>query len=221
MTTTYDEDTATVAEPEVKYKYEFKPYIPQGFRGEAQTPVDVLIRAQSALQDEARWVKQEWYRNDHPDVDPDDPFCNDWKACASGMVALVSIGSARTLSDVRYDPETCKYQPRSIPKEDQRWRLLLESEGFRSDDPPNKELYDTANAFLLEGIRDAATQEAPGFGGARFWQSVPEFNDSYLTTRENVLRAFSYAIALAAQSEAKKQVATQLRDKLEGMIASA
>ena len=220
MTITEDQGTTEDLEPEVQYQYEFKTYIPQGFKGEPQTPVEVLLRAQSALQDEARWVKQEWYRNDHPEVDPDDPFCNDWKACASGMVALVSIGSARTLSNVKYDPTACKYVLNAVPKDQQRWRLLLESEGYRSPEPPNKELYDAANAFLLEGIRETSLQQQIGFG-LRFWSSVPEFNDSYLTTREDVLRAFSFAIVAAAKAEATSKVATVLRDKLEGMIASA
>ena len=70
----------------------FVPYVPHGFEGPTVDVVDALKRAKAVLVEEDRWVKRSWFLNEHPEVDPQDPFCNSWKVCAEGAVLVVTIG---------------------------------------------------------------------------------------------------------------------------------
>lgn len=74
---------------------EFKTFLPDGWTAPPDTPLDALRAARDLLRDEHKWTKGDWFQNEHPEVDPEDPFCNSWKVCAEGAVAMVTIGACR------------------------------------------------------------------------------------------------------------------------------
>lgn len=71
---------------------DFVPYVPEGFEGPATTVVDALRRARATLDAEGRWMKGSWFSNAHPEVNPEDPYCNSWSVCAEGAVGIVTQG---------------------------------------------------------------------------------------------------------------------------------
>lgn len=212
------EDDVIVAEgKDVKPTFEWKPYVPKG-RDQATTPLQALIQGQAVLFEEERWVKSAWFQNDHPEVDPDDPFCNDWKVCAAGAVLMVTCGAVRQTSKVKirevegtftdaFDPARFQRVACVIPREKQKWTVAWPDETDGVPEPEGWGVYNKAIGFLTEGARLAT---------GRGWGDVPGFNDAGVTTRTDVLKAFSLAIALAAKAEAEaasgKLVAQELLD---------
>lgn len=208
-----DEKQAEVEEP--KPSWEFRRFTPKGFDGPPETPVEALLQAQTVLFDEERWVKQEWYQNKHPKIDPDDPFCNDWKVCAAGAVFMVTIGATRQLTklDFAYNDDYSKYEVLAcpIPKDQQQWGV--DWAGSEQDNPEAAELYNKALAFL----RDGGNGVVDGF----VFDNVPAFNDHYRTTRQDVLKAFSKGIALAARAEVEAEVNASVAERLNNVFAKA
>jgi hypothetical protein len=198
---------------EPKVAIEWRPHIPAGFDGPADTPLEALIRGQNVLFEEDKWVKQAWFNNEHPEVDPEDPFCNDWQVCAAGAVLMVTVGAARQTTRIKWkardevgeddvvvearheglsDPESFVKVSCPIPKERQTWGIIWADERDDAEQPEGTEVYKQALEFLAVG---ASVVSGRHFG------DVPSFNDSSWTTRTDVLKAFSKAIALAAEAQ--------------------
>lgn len=190
----------TDTETQPKSTWENKRYTPVGFEP-AETPLQALIQAQFLLLDEERWVKGEWFNNHNPDLDPDDPFCNSWQVCAAGAVAIVTVGAARRVEKVEHtwDEELERYHLSTcpIPKEDQSWVLDFERDEYAAP-AENVELYNRALALLKDGANYGQSY--------RYFSSVPNFNDDGMTSRQDVLKAFTHAIVAAAKAEAEAAV---------------
>lgn len=86
-------------------RMELKRWLPDGIEDFPRTALEALVAGRAVLVDERKWTTSEWYSNAHPQVDPDDPFCNSWTACAEGAVALTTIGATRGQSEYK-DPAT-------------------------------------------------------------------------------------------------------------------
>lgn len=166
--------TATETEP----VWEFRPLIPDGFEGEPVDVVDALRRARAATMDEGRWMRSDWFRNDHPEVDPEDPYCNDWRACAEGLVHIVTIGMARRTFPVPEVSEWLSIRPRDPYL---AWRYPR---------PEMADLYLQAIAVL----RDAGETR----WGVRYGEAN-QYNDKQCSTRTEVVGWFDDAIALAEE----------------------
>lgn len=189
--------TETAPEPQVEVpQWEFKRHTPKGFNAPPTTASEALLQAQTVLLDEERWVKGEWFSNHHPEVDPDDPFCNDWQACAAGALITVTIGACRQLSkwDFEYNKEGAYVRTVCpIPKHFQKWGFNWDMD----DGPPEGNgLYAQTHEYLRKGAVQAT---------GRLWSSVPSFNDASETTRQDVIAAFSRAIALAVRDEVEQE----------------
>lgn len=141
-------------------------YVPEGMEPPA-TVKDVLVAARQLLSDEQRWLKGSLFRNDHPEVDPSTPFCNDWKVCAQGAVHVVTYGVREYVPD-----RDCGACQRSI-----RWDVTEP----KADDP-QRVLHDGA----MEALHH---QLPPGYS------TIPSLNDRKTTALGDVLGVFDAAIA--------------------------
>lgn len=72
---------------------DWKAFRPAGFDSEPTTVVEALKQARTVILDEGRWMTGQWFQNEHPGVDPEDPFCNSWAVCAEGALAIVTVGA--------------------------------------------------------------------------------------------------------------------------------
>lgn len=220
----------TTTDPKVAI--EWRPHIPVGFEGPATTPVEALIRGQNVLFEEDKWVKQAWFNNEHPEVDPEDPFCNDWQVCAAGAVLMVTVGAARKTTRLKWkeraevtaedkilverhsgilDPEAYVKVECQIPKDSQSWGIIWPQDED-VDVPEGWDVYTKALEFLRLGVNNTA---------GRSFGDVPSFNDSSYTTRTDVLKAFSKAIALAAAAEAEAKAVQAVTQSLVTSITHA
>lgn len=75
--------------------YERQILVPEGFSGEPTSTLDVLRRTLASLLEEECWMQNSWFQNEHPEVDSEDAFCNNWAACMEGHVYAVSFGAIR------------------------------------------------------------------------------------------------------------------------------
>lgn len=213
-----------------KVAVEWRPHIPKGFSGPADTPVEALLRAQDILFEEDKWVKQAWFHNEHPEVDPEDPFCNNWNVCAAGAVLMVTVGAARVKTRIKWksqdeveegdvvlkdrlpslsDPESFVQVECPIPQERQSWGIVWSDEREDVDTPEGWDVYQEALGFLTQG--------AVQVSGLAI-RDVPAFNDNYLTTRTDVLKAFSRAIVLASAAEAEKEAVREVTQELVATV---
>jgi hypothetical protein len=217
---------------------EWRTHIPQGFNGPATTPLEALIRGQFVLFEEDRWVKSAWFDNEHPEEDPEDPFCNDWQVCAAGAVLMVSVGAARRVERLKWkeqsdvqpddkivrasnpaldDPDAFVKVLCPIPKDVQSWGILWPDEQDNVDTPEGWDVYQEALEFLRAGAVKAT---------GRVWSDVPTFNDASMISRTEVLKAFSQAIALAAKAEGQAETAQAVAQSaadavLQGVVYNA
>ena len=220
----------TTTDPKVAI--DWRPHIPVGFEGPATTPVEALIRGQSVLFEEDKWVKQAWFQNEHPEVDPEDPFCNDWQVCAAGAVLMVTVGAARKTTRLKWkprndvtaqdtvikdrhdgisDPESYVKVSCPIPKDSQGWGIVWPDDED-TNVPEGWDVYQAALEFLRSGA--SLTSNRP-------WIDVPTFNDNNFTDRTSVLKAFSKAIALAAAAEAEAKAVQAVTQSLVTSITHA
>lgn len=161
-------------------KTEWKPFIPEGFEGEPVDEVDALKRARAVLEEEGRWIRGDWYQNDHPEVDPEDPFCNDWTVCAEGAVLMVTVGAARKPGWGVWG-----------------WVLPQEDRLTRERRREQSRLYESCLKLLVR----AARVRWPELG----YENANSFNDSTAcSTQTDVLAWFDDAIALAEPEVAQR-----------------
>ena len=155
-------------------RVEFRPYVPEGFEGEPVDEADALRRSRAVLAVEGRWLRGKWYQNLHPEVDPEDPFCNDWRVCAEGAVLMVTIGAAR------------------LPGRNQPWTPRLpDTTTLRRREAQHK-LYRSSVSLL--------TRAGQARWPALHYSEANRFNDDNeraCRTRTDVLGWFDDAIALA------------------------
>jgi len=155
---------------------EWQVLVPEGFEGEPTSVVDVLKRALAALVAEGEWMRGNWFINAHPEVDPEDAFCNDWRACADGFILVVTQGAHRRIgSDTTWG---------------RRWHL---DENAMSRDGGVGVLVLGARTAL----RTAANAALPQVMGGSGFYGVPMINDHYCPTRRAAVEWFTQAVALA------------------------
>jgi hypothetical protein len=70
-------------------------YLPEGWTERPSDVNGVLRMSRDILDEEGRWRKGDWFANEHPELDPNDPFCNNWQACAEGLIGIAAIGVVR------------------------------------------------------------------------------------------------------------------------------
>lgn len=120
---------------------EFKLFLPDGWDKPPETPVEALKAARDLLRDEHKWTKGDWFKNAHPEHDPEDPFCNSWKVCAEGAIGMVTIGASRLNDQFPWD-FTCS-----------------------GADPNASKVYDEAAALLADAL-DGDYSSVPDFNDA-------------------------------------------------------
>lgn len=76
------------------HTFQLRPYVPEG-HAIPTTALEALKAARELLAEEGRWVSGHWFQNAHPEVDPEDPFCNSWAVCAQGAIGVVTVGAVR------------------------------------------------------------------------------------------------------------------------------
>lgn len=145
-------------------------YVPDGFEGSPTTVADALDRTAALLDEEGRWTRGEWFRQDNRD-DPryrEDPFCDGWSCCAEGALRLVTVG-------VRWGKFTWIIDNRDVNDSD---------------------LYEEARRTLLETINELHGESSGSHyrftpGGPRYpgFAHVPSFNDHYAPDRSTVVAA--------------------------------
>lgn len=145
---------------------------------EVRSVSNVLRAARNLLEAEGRWCRANWFKNPHQDVDPDDPFCNDWQACAEGAVAVVTLGVIRE----RWT-------------DDGRWSSWMVPE-FLEYEHYDQEKYDMAVVAV-----DILRQAGEALTG-RAYEGAYSYNDKAFESREHVLQWFDKAIEMADAMEA-------------------
>jgi hypothetical protein len=156
----------------------FVRYTPEGYPDPPTTIVETLEQAKTVLVREGTWCRSTWFYNQHPEVNPDDPFCNSWKVCAEGAVGIVTYGvkSNRKAFDQDLSNEAWTYDTGS-------------SDVYTSDE---YQLYKKALRLLLRAGQ--AT-----FGMSR--DAANSYNDAVVANRGEVTAWFDVAIAVAKADE--------------------
>jgi hypothetical protein len=165
--------------------YELVQWTPVGGEG-ATTVLEALQFARDLLDEEGRWLSGEWFTNHHPEVNPQDPFCNSWGVCAQGAIGVATIGAVRG--------KTSKWESSF-----DHWRFD-ETLACRITTPRNdlytqtvQALVDHLPTYVIEGDEiddetgDWVDQECK-------FDSIPEWNDHDDRTRDDVLAVFDGAI---------------------------
>jgi hypothetical protein len=166
-------------------QFQVKKFLPEGFETAPTNGLEALRQARQVLVDEGRWMTGDWFHNEHPEVDPEDPFCNSWAVCAEGAVAVVACGTVHThngwesASSV-LDGGSCYLTP--------------------ADDPWGGRLFrfpEQDSAIYKEALRYLRKAGELLTGSVR--TAVHNYNDSdrIINTRTQVLAWFDVAIALA------------------------
>lgn len=159
---------------------ELQTYVPPGFEGYPTDVADVLRRVLAAIQDEERWMKGQWFMNRHPDVDPEDAFCNNWSACMDGHLKAVTIGAAR--------------RPTIAPG----WDIWSEIEKYLPPgEDPQFDLYRDAARVL----KDAASPVLMPQASQPVTYAIVTWNDDVCKTRTDAVRWLEAAINLAEETD--------------------
>lgn len=178
---------------------EFQRFLPTGWKERPTTVLDVLRAGRAVLEDEQNWIKEHFFYNDNPLLDPDDAYCNHWHVCALGAIGIVTIGNYREVppSDQTFDG------PYGIPTQ-YRW-------GFDEtayEDVADRELYDSAARLLRDAIPIGAVMlpecgdpacEACKLAEVDFSDGVGgiiSFNDHDVTIHAQVMAMFDKAIEM-------------------------
>jgi hypothetical protein len=180
----------------------FVKYVPKG-KTAPTTVLEALIAARDLLVDEHRWTKAEWFCNQDPHLNPNDPFCNSWRVCAQGAINTVTIGMAS--ADQMYElADANKASGCWLSTPDQReaspWVMVsdeYELTHYHLAPEEDVQLYRATSDALLFALNSGVSydEDAEEYDGA-YWDSIPEFNDTDETTRDDVMAAFDKAIAL-------------------------
>jgi hypothetical protein len=152
----------------------FVRFAPEDHPDPPTTIVEALEQAKAVLVREGTWCRSTWFYNAHPEVNPDDPFCNSWKVCAEGAVGIVTYGvkSNRKAYDQDLSNEAWAFDTGS-------------SDVYTSDE---YQLYKKALRLLLRA------------GHATFGMSkdaANSYNDGVVANRGEVIAWFDVAIAIA------------------------
>jgi hypothetical protein len=154
-------------------------YLPPGIDKRPETVVEALKAAKAATIQEGVWCKGEWFQNPHPEVDPQDAFCNNWQACAQGLIASVTIGSL-------YDNLGTDDEPHGV------WRFvdysLTTEEGTEAEQ--DSRLYQDTVAEVEKTLWERTKRNT----GEHWARSIPSFNDDYGTKRDDVVELFQETI---------------------------
>lgn len=143
-----------------------------------RTVVQALRNGKAILEREGAWMTGTWFKNEHPEVNPDDPFCNNWQVCAEGAVGIATIGVIKSA-----DPRNHAAL--------QSW-TFTDNVGFQKVDPAAMEMYKLAKN-ALRGAGNVMTGNNLSVAHA--------FNDGIFDTRAKVLDWFDKAISLAKSLE--------------------
>jgi len=171
--------------------------------------LDVLLATREEFKVEERWLKNNWFENQDPNQDPEDPWCDGWATCLGGMVASLTIGMARSLSHVGTERDDATDEITGyrvcLVKEHTGvdWNLIYDVDVQQNSpdgspwydfvgDPQDWDLYKETNETLV-----AVANEMYGHD----FDSVPEFNDSAMTTRSEVMRVVNKAISETLNEE--------------------
>lgn len=183
--------------------YDFQVYVPDGFEGKPTDALGILQRAKALLQEEGRWMEGAWFSNEHPDIDPEDAFCNNWGVCMDGALIAVSAGMGRYVTAGGNKGEwqcfdnsvvSARYGEAYTPELRGARRLLVEAGIERYADYVNEQAE-------YEGYEDAKEL----LEANAEWFEVPSFNDAVVGTRTEAVAWLDDAIAIG---EAEQVVTT-------------
>jgi hypothetical protein len=182
--------------------YEFRVFVPKGFRsGPPATAKEALQRTRALLRDEERWTTSTWYEIARPDEDPENPFCDDWKACLDGALIAVTLGAHRKLTQrVSHWDSTLGRYVRSIedvPSDEREWDIGPDPADDRDKESPMWPIIQEARALIIRAANELYPRPDPWMGHPDLFASVPEFNDAPLRTRTDVMKVLDKAIKLA------------------------
>lgn len=167
---------------------EVQVFTPEGFEGPPVSAADLLKRGRAILAEEGRWMQGNWFTNAHPEVDPEDAFCNNWQVCADGAIAIASYGVKR-----RYD----SFYNEDTGDQEIKWGPFYALTDPTSDLTELDLIVQNAR-YLLKQASEAAVFEKRGY--KTLLSSVVTYNDNICETRTEMLGIFDRAIALAEES---------------------
>lgn len=182
-------------------------YLPPGIDSAPTTVQEALTAARTLLAEENRWRTSEWFKNEHPEHDPDDPFCNSWQVCAEGAVALVVVGTFNGKQ---------LYELHEVVTENGDWTFgPPDEDGYETEvyipepwcvntelicsyaDPVEKQLYLEA----VEALRQQASLICYGDSGEEY-EDAFLFNDNVCTTAQDVLDWFDATLETVRADDA-------------------
>lgn len=154
-------------------------YLPPGIEKHPETVVEALKAAKAATVQEGIWCKGEWFQNPHPEVDPQNAFCNDWQACAQGLIASVTLGNLYSNLGTDDDPYgVWRFADWSVEAEQgtevAEWSVLYQD--------------------TVREVERTLIERAQRNNGDSWARSIPSFNDDYGTTRDDVVELFQETI---------------------------
>jgi hypothetical protein len=195
-------------------RVQFQPLVPAGREAPPSNVRDALTAARDVLVDEQRWLKGSWFQNEHPEVDPEDAYCNDWSACLQAVIGLVTVGAHRRFRDVteyyREDGSFIEPEDRETVEKPNEWSFMtsLDEYGDYGSIIPGTMLYKATVRHVVEQLPNRVTEQYNSetgeydiVGSTLRWSSIPEFNDATFTTRTNVMEALETIIADAPTDE--------------------
>lgn len=179
-------------------------YLPLGIERYPTSVLEALIAARAVLEEEGRWMQGEWFTNAHPEVDPEDPFCNAWSVCAEGAVGLVTFGVE--LNDYGTGDRTPAelVQAHMMPYVFGYQHAEADSVLYRQT---NEALRRAAVTILIredrDGVRHLTHDQFEDMHGVRsvreyydeLLTEANDYNDSHISTRTQALEWFDVAIA--------------------------
>lgn len=185
-----------------KWTTQYQAFVPPGFSGGVKSAVDILRRARAACEIEGAWMQGEWYHNEHPEVDPEDAFCNNWEACADGFILMVSTGVQRTVYEEYGEHRTTLWTRTDGPErgkslykkigQARKWMALAALDTNHA----------TKNRFWY---LNEARLDAEGGGPAQ--EIITVTNDTFCDSRTKALEWFDKAIELAeTRGKGRKKV---------------
>lgn len=140
-----------------------------------RTVVQALRNAKAILEREGAWMTGTWFKNEHPEVNPEDPFCNSWAVCAEGAVGIATLGVIK-------------------PK-----RPTVAFKNWQFNEGPVATIDPAAGQMYRLAVRALAA--AGAFITGDPMRAAHAYNDGVFETREQVLDWFDKAITLAKTLE--------------------
>jgi hypothetical protein len=189
-------------------RVQFQPLVPAGRETVPSNVRDALTAARDVLVDEDRWLKGSWFQNEHPEVDPEDAYCNDWSACLQAVIGLVTVGAHRRFFDTteyyRADGTYIEPEDRDAVEKAGEWSFMTSLDEHANYDAliPGTLLYKATVRHVVESLPNRDNEVYDDEAGEYItvpstlrWSSIPEFNDAGMTSRTNVMEALETIIA--------------------------